>query len=93
MATDASGMMIHLDRTHAPDLNLAVLRRLDASIESIIASASHVAVYVYSSEKKEWVRATWDGPEGSRWRPAGEWARARELRARLAQRVTGSWTG
>jgi len=53
----APGMVIELDRTHAGDLNLAVLKRVDDKIESIEATASHVAMYSYSDEKKEWVSA------------------------------------
>ena len=55
MATKGGDVL--LDRTHAADLNLAVLQqRLDPAIESIAASASHAVVYVLDDKIKLWVR-------------------------------------
>lgn len=55
MASETAG--VPLDRTHSGALNLAVLQRSDPSIEAIVASASHAAVYENRSNT-EWVRRT-----------------------------------
>ena len=47
---------LELDRTATPALNLAVLQRLDARIEAIVASASHAAVYENKTGNEGWVR-------------------------------------
>ena len=57
----ASEMEIKLDHTHAESMNLAVLQRLDPHIHGIAASASHVAMYIYSEEKGEWVKRGIEG--------------------------------
>ena len=49
--------VLALDRTHTPSLNLAVLQRVDPSIEAVVASASHAAVYENKTGNQEWVRA------------------------------------
>ena len=72
MSTD--GFVIELDRTYAGDLNLAVLKRVDPQIDSIEATASHVAMYIYNDEKKEWV----GGVRHIRW-----WVRRARIPCRL----------
>ncbi len=37
-------------------MNLEQIRRVDAAVRSIVASASHVAVYQFDVARKMWVR-------------------------------------
>lgn len=51
-----------MDMSQAMPLNLAVLQqRLDPAIESIIASATHVAMYKFDDETKGWVKCGIEG--------------------------------
>eukprot|EP00126_Sphaerothecum_destruens_P001542 Sdes_comp14957_c0_seq2m3674 len=43
------------------NMNLSVLQRQDASIQSIIAMSSHVVVYIFDSSSKSWSRQSCEG--------------------------------
>eukprot|EP01138_Halocafeteria_seosinensis_P002645 gb/GECG01002704.1/.p1 GENE.gb/GECG01002704.1/~~gb/GECG01002704.1/.p1 ORF type:complete len:370 (+),score=70.39 gb/GECG01002704.1/:1-1110(+) len=52
---------IHLDGEAAQNINYAVLRRLEPTLQEIITQASHVVIYVYQDEKGTWERKHVEG--------------------------------
>lgn len=44
-----------IDQESAKELNLAVLQRMDANVEDILATAGHVTLYEFDVEEKQWV--------------------------------------
>ncbi|GMH43225.1 hypothetical protein BSKO_11147 [Bryopsis sp. KO-2023] len=50
-----------VDQTRAQDFNLAVLQRIDAQIQEILYSATHVAVYEFDTKGKYWKRSNIEG--------------------------------
>lgn len=53
--------LIHMDRSHTATLNLAVLQRIDPLILSVVATASHVAIYSFNDASKQWEKRNIDG--------------------------------
>ncbi|KAF6257964.1 Dcp1-like decapping family-domain-containing protein [Scenedesmus sp. NREL 46B-D3] len=55
------GKLPVLDRVKAADMNMMVLKRIDAQIEEIIASAAHVCLYRMSVNEQQWQRKNIEG--------------------------------
>lgn len=52
---------MNTDRAKQAEYNLAVLKRRDAQIESILGSAGHVVLYQFNEENKAWDRKNVEG--------------------------------
>ncbi|DBA70584.1 hypothetical protein WJX79_007514 [Trebouxia sp. C0005] len=50
-----------LDKKATDQLNLSVLRRVDPDTEQVLATAGHVALYVFDTERKAWSRKDVEG--------------------------------
>jgi hypothetical protein len=50
-----------LDRKAADQINLSVIQRLDSSVEQVIATAGHVALYDFDVETSTWSRKEVEG--------------------------------
>lgn len=44
-----------IDQESAKELNLAVLQRMDANVEEILATAGHVTLYEFDVDERQWV--------------------------------------
>ncbi|GAQ82588.1 Dcp1-like decapping enzyme [Klebsormidium nitens] len=50
-----------IDQESAKELNLAVLQRMDANVEDILATAGHVTLYEFDVDEKQWSRKDVEG--------------------------------
>lgn len=54
-AANSNSLNINVDRSKNEALNLQVLQRRDSNVMEIVSTASHVVVYAFDHDNKEWV--------------------------------------
>ncbi len=54
--SDPESKLVEIDKPTALAANLQLLKVKDPSVESVVCQASHVTVYVFNADLKQWVR-------------------------------------